>query len=72
MRKVKILKPADFFCGIDFRKVAALLHEVTFKTIEALVVYYFIAVCIFVVYYLTFVFRFINEQAESIAEWNLK
>ena len=71
MRKVKILKPADFFRSVDFRKVAGLLHEVPFKIIEALVVYYFIAICMFVIYYLTFVFRFINEQAESIAEWNL-
>lgn len=71
MRKVKMLKPANFFCGIDFTKLKNIFREMPFKTIEALIVYYLIAVGTFVIYYLTFIFRFINEQAESIAEWNL-
>lgn len=71
MKKVKMLKPSDFFCGVDFRKVKNLLHEVPLKTIEALFVYYSIAVVMFLIYYVTFAFRFINEQVESIAEWNL-
>ena len=71
MRKVKILKPSDFFCGIDFTKIKDIFHEMPFRTIAELIIHYSIALVTFLLYYVTIIFRIINEKAEAIAEWCL-
>lgn len=71
MKYIRILRPRDFFNGVDWSKVRELLLEKPLETIMALIIYYVIAIIAFGGYYLTFIPRFLNEQVELFVEWNL-
>lgn len=67
----KILRPSDFFCGISWERLKEVFKEMPLRTILALLLNYIIALVMFLVYYVTYIPRWINESVESFTEWNL-
>lgn len=68
---MKVLKPNDFFCGVSPERAWELFKKMPIRTVLALTVNYLIAVFMFLVYYITFIPRWINEEAEYFTEWYL-
>lgn len=68
---MKVLKPSNFFCGISLERAWKLFKSNPVGVALALIIHYMIAVFMFLLYYTTFVPRWVNEEAEYFTEWYL-